>query len=858
MTKKNIVGFAQNKKTFTAYIEEAKRSYRDFDMSQKWEADKWRSEGAMASSNSKQYLYFATVRKSKHLVAQTISDRDFIDWCKAQITQRSGRMSFGHQKTLLGKLKHLHQALIQTKHRAAPWLIDDAVLERLEQNMKDSEYGEIYAVLDLAKTAAKDLSIKGIIAVGITFTHTHTRRMGADQKKLNQLRKKATEVNDNERDGEERCMSMEALHAIIWLSHNATNIWERCIIRYYHIMIGTGFRIGELLRVRHDSMICVHELSEETGKPVYAHDKQGKPIYVNDANGNPLYEQDIDGFPILDDKGKRIRKREHSMIRGIHYHPEKGHKASYKWLDPTTAPLIVAAFEFINEATKECRAQLLHLEENPASPIIWHEKTMSFRDVNEHFVTYSTQVNKHCRDAFVKRMNNANIFPYSNIVDTSRLKADRNSGPLPTQPIYRVKDLNTYYYEAHKKAQQIDVYQPFFTFHMGSKGKIKKAVTIKKSELLCICPAGVLLTEKNLNSSNQALNRLYPDVIGQSLLGQFSGSVGGLSSLDASVFHRYKLTEKDGSPIKVLTHDGRHQQNTFLALANVTEHQQAILIGRADIAQNPDYQHTNVKEKTQGQVPTTQSIRARQENEANQMVPAKGKNSGLGLLEDLGITTLDTETEMGTTPDKFTVQRKLGVFDQSDDFTPFLKKTLTENNLLGELQDDFNKIKSEKDLQTALEFIDTHGKFFNIVANGGCIRNLAVHGCPSKMKCLSDGGCFHLVITGRIGELGMIQETYLNLSLNVDRMTRLDAAGELKTNRQREVFETEKYNLAQMAIVKRTAENYSGFIPVRVFESGKQLNHNAGKVTVIDKFSQAQDELKEQGSGKEQTLDSTR
>jgi hypothetical protein len=69
------------------------------------------------------------------------------------------------------------------------------------------------------------------------------------------------------------------------------------------------------------------------------------------------------------------------------------------------------------------------------------------------------------------------------------------------------------------------------------------------------------------------------------------GNVAGY----ASVFSKYQLLEDDGHPTQLRTHIPRHNINTFRAIAEISDHLQAMLMGRVDITQNQHYQHLVLK-----------------------------------------------------------------------------------------------------------------------------------------------------------------------------------------------------------------------------------------------------------------------
>lgn len=793
-----------NIKAFNIFIKEAKERYSMLTTAQEWNVDVWASKGDLSGNDEKASLYFTKIVKTSHINAGVITNRSYIDLCKALVVNNVHKKVFASLQRDLKEMKYLHQALLQVKGTAEPWLLDDAVLEQLESRLIASGFSEIHNMLSTRLVVLAQLKIKGVIPVGITFVNTHKAKLHKEQKTLNRRRKQAQSIDDNERDGKDKLLSMRALHALAWLTFNATNKWEQVAIRYYHILMVTGFRIGELLRVRHDALVCVPEINATTGKPIF------------------IEKLDDDGNLVLDENGKP--ELEPQLIWGIHYYPEKGHIAAYKWLDSSSSQLVIAAFEYINKQTVACRAQLKWLEQNPNKPIRWESETITVREFNKHFITSTQELKQHNANSFKWRLKKAGIFPVKSIVDQARITKIHTPSTMPKLHFFSIEDLNCHFYQDHNTS---------IRFEMGDSGKQKKAISIKKSELLCIAPFGALSSSK----SNTSISNIYPNVFNRKVISTAFGAVTTGTSHYASIFNRYDLKEEDGSDIHIMSHMPRHQLNTFLALADVAEHQQALIVGRRNIEQNRSYQHLSLKDKTKYQDTSTDSMRQRLERAqtANQVVATPEAEDS--LLAELGIAPI------GPTPTKLAVQQSAHAFNKPAEHVEFMKEALEQDNLLGELQDTFNQIRKDDGLQKAKDFIELHGRNFHIVVNGGCTRNLALHGCDKQLRCLDGEGCFHLTITGRPGELESIQATHQNLSLNVEKMSRLAEAGKLKSRRERDAFDKEKHNLAQMNIVLRKAESFSGFIPIRVFDSGKRLNQTGPKKFVVESFAQDQRKL---------------
>lgn len=779
-------------------VDQAKERYAMLSVMQEWDSDTWIAKGDFAEGNEKQSLHFAVTKKTVYVDAFVVVNRNYIDWCKSVIMNNFSSKVFGTLVGYVNCMKHLYRALLKVKGAGDPWLLDDTVFKQLEENLVEINFGEKYAVISRCLGLVNELRVKGIVPVGITFETEQLRKSEAAQIELNRRRRKTASIDDNERDGEENLISIKALHSLVWLTWNA-NEWERVAIYTYHILMAAGFRIGELLRVRHDALVSVAEINADTGKPIL--------IEKTDKHGNHLLSED--GTPQF----------EVQMICGIEYHPEKGHKAKYKWLDKTSAPLVIAAFEFIKKQTSVCREQLKRLERSPSAPIQWENETITFKEFNEHFITLSTDPDEKVASRFKYKLKKAGVSPIGDSVDSREL-------------VYRVADLNRYYHKTLGKD-----YKPYISFKIGDKGKTKKIITIKKSELLCIIPAGILSNQRK--NSRTIVKHMYPTDLRSHTLQVFYGLKKEGGHPNSSIFVRYGLTEYDGSEIQIRSHMPRHQLNTFLALADVAEHQQAIMVGRADINQNRDYQHLNLKDKTRHLKTSTESLRQRMKHtqQSGEVAIPEPEDS---LLAELSVA------HMGPTPTKLAVQQSMHAFNKPSEHVEFMKQALEENNLLGELQDNFNTIREKDGLQAAKSFIEVHGRNFHIVVNGGCTRNLALHGCHKQLRCLDGEGCFHLMITGRPGELESIQATHQNLALNVERMSHLERSGKLKSRRELEALEKERYNLSQMTIVLNKAESFGGLVPIRVFDTTKRLNQTGPRKTVVESFAQDQRVVKEE------------
>ncbi len=86
--------------------------------------------------------------------------------------------------------------------------------------------------------------------------------------------------------------------------------------------------------------------------------------------------------------------------------------------------------------------------------------------------------------------------------------------------------------------------------------------------------------------------RTYTCLVDYLSYDQISSRLGRPSSSASSIFQQFGLTEDDGTPISLTTHQVRHYLNTLAQSNNVAQIDIAMWSGRADISQNSAYDHT--------------------------------------------------------------------------------------------------------------------------------------------------------------------------------------------------------------------------------------------------------------------------
>ena len=213
-----------------------------------------------------------------------------------------------------------------------------------------------------------------------------------------------------------------------------------------------------------------------------------------------------------------------------------------------------------------------------------------------------------------------------------------------------------------------------------------------------------------------------------------------------SVFQKYDLKDDDENHSKLTSHIPRHNINTFLAIAEVADHIQAMLMGRVDIQQNEYYQHLTLKQKAQKtslisssekyEIAKTNEVEQSNQNEVTDPIDA-ALNYGLMLFNSKN----DLETNL---------KNNLHTFDDKSEVSDFIEHTL-DDGYFDDIAKAFNEL-STTDTTQAKQLIDTHS-YLHPLPFGSCMRDISAHGCPKRLACQSGESCVNFTLTGRLGEL---------------------------------------------------------------------------------------------------------
>lgn len=437
--------------------------------------------------------------------------------------------------------------------------------------------------------------------------------------------------------------------------------------------------------------------------------------------------------PILDQATK-----EHISIDGIkqytlgiQYHGAKGAGFRTHWVEPLAANLVETIFSTILELTKDYREHLLYIK------------------------------SKNYKDFLPKLIDDIpdNILEIEDLIDTcfgithTNTKINRRIGILASLhkvPVYKKiregnsvkqyylkKDINLFI----KKIAKYDSDKPLI-YSFNYEGKVEN---IQYDELLFIH------AYKSTNIERIFYHKACIIPFNVNLINSFFGN-----SMNTSIFKKYNLLENEKEYSKISSHIPRHNINTFLALSGLAEHLQAMLMGRVDIKQNQHYQHLALKQHR-----VAASIL-----EKHELILTKKKSdrehikSPIKSVKNDGLMYFSEQYNLENN-----LKMNLQSFGSKDEVANYIKNSFYDK-YFEDISQSFNEL-IKQDTKYADELVNRHANLHPLPF-GGCMREISTHNCPKRLACQSGDQCGNFVLTGRKGELEVLQDTLNNLLIRFE------------------------------------------------------------------------------------------
>lgn len=353
--------------------------------------------------------------------------------------------------------------------------------------------------------------------------------------------KRQERLEDSATNGNAPLITIRGFLNIVSLIQRVESDSEKIALNCLLLLIVTGFRSVEVFYLRHDALV----------------------------------KRQIDD-PML---RKRFQDRGlPDYFLGIHYVGVKGAGKRTHWVEPLAVPLVESIFSTVKKLTTSMRNHLTDLREKSFKNYLPKAISALPGELVEldYVVAHITQTTSTLRGQAGQRDKTAKALTKRGVLPVHQVPGPRNSKSV----YYSKSGLSDY---IKNEFEITETHEPC-THAWTENGK---QYNINHEDLLFLHAKGSLSLRRTLEL------KAVPVPFLNSLMNKFLGNV----ETHCSVFSKYQLLEDDGTPTQMRTHIPRHNINTFLAIAEISDHLQAMLMGRVDITQNHHYQHLALAER---------------------------------------------------------------------------------------------------------------------------------------------------------------------------------------------------------------------------------------------------------------------
>lgn len=314
--------------------------------------------------------------------------------------------------------------------------------------------------------------------------------------------------------------------------------------------------------------------------------------------------------------------------------------------------------------------------------------------------------------------------------------------------------------------------------------KTKAVIELHYEALLFLIPKGSGATKRS------GAMKVVPEVIHRGVLNPFLG-YGHRDNRTRSIFAKYNLIDENGEITMMYSHTPRHGINTFFAIAGVSDHLQAMFMGRKDFTQNEKYQHLAIEEKAVSSALVTVSNAESFFNEATAL--ERIKNEGvMGFNPNLSPTNACAQT--------------MHTHTTTQDKTSFVVDMV--NNSDTEIFSEFDELFAIMDNVEKKVTASPHSDL-DAMDIGSCMRKLSIFQCPYNMKCQDGSPCPYFTLTGRDDELIKIEKLAACIESEIAVINQMEMKGLMEVEEADEILENLnlrreniKYHLGQAQIAE--------------------------------------------------------
>ncbi|MHA2938939.1 hypothetical protein ACXJY6_11685 [Vibrio sp. RC27] len=649
-----------------------------------------------------------------------------------QVCSSSGLPSGSALDKPLQVMKRWYWEMVSTTGQTHPMYLTADIIHAAMDRHRENSMSPVN-VSDYCDVAVKAISLLrqyNLFLVNVEVENKHPCRNGTHNTKA----RKQAEQADPDKTDDKKLISIRAFMSVIELMVLAKSDYQRIFYNMLLLAIICGFRFQEIMLLKMDSLVR-REITDE--------DKRQHAI----DQGWPTYKL------------------------GIEYLGAK--KAGWRihWLAPTSYLVVEMIYKSVEAMTSDFRETIKGF------------RNSNFTNMLPSKITELPDDWIECRELY-DIMFSGSGGTRNALTKSILISIKSYSGHEPKViPIHKQKkncfftkeQLNDYVYQRYAQTKN---------FESGHQC----VVSVKDSgnwehfnyeDLMFIMPQGAFGIMRDLVS----LQHIYP-------LDEHSVEawLGGAKNRK-SIFDHFNLYEDDGSRISIKKHVPRHNINTFLAIAGVTDHVQAILMGRVDITQNKHYQHQaesqsyqtaslaiNMLEKAYDEnkkslmkddqlslfdadakpvpqpKPSVLVEPEPQKTEVSRRMAALAKS--VKPTKNTGIANVKESTSIMVNPDlsmEHNLKQNMQTFGEtSAEVAHYMAGTMSER-FLPELKSAHDKLVQQNLADKAKDLLERHAKLHPL-GFGACTRDVARWGCPHALKCQSGLPCGYFTLTGRLGE----------------------------------------------------------------------------------------------------------
>ena len=707
---------------FQVFIDEQKEYFDNHlsqDFAHEWDEDFWligaHGTGWLQGTGKGTLLFNGINKSTKGFDTKiTIDSAEYKSFIKAIIVasyrkKRSISTTVAVASVLILK-RWYYSLFILTGNNHPVYLTTDILKDAMDKYQKASKLGDS----NVADTLGRCLMLQKLVnhyafcLSPLKFENNarHTNATNYTKKAQEIQNIKNNVLDDNEVSDKSKLITISTFLNIVALINHCETVGEKILLNLLLLLIVTGFRSIEAITLRKDSLVR-REIEDLVTRQKLT------------SKGSELY------------------------FLGIKYTGAKNSGERIHWVEPLAIPLVEAIFSTVIKLTEPFREHLTYLRDKNFSSYLPKEiydlpfDLVEINDIDQFIVgtssNYRGQGGK--REKTSKALKNAGINPV--IYNDS----DKKYG----ESYYHKCELSQYIadnFRNNKKQQK----EPCILV-WKSKNKQHKEFY---EDLLFIHEY------RSTNLARLLVNKANPVPFDIGSINNFLGS--GKSK---SVFEKYNLKETNGEHSSLSSHIPRHNINTFLAIADISDHLQAMLMGRVDISQNEYYKHIAIEQR----------------RKVASINPYRDQT----VVVDKGYERIDDELQFLTPSDKIketgllkisknlsvenNLKANLHTFDGKDDIANFIEESFTDG-FFEDMKEAFNELKETEGDEVANELIHRHA-YLHPLKLGSCTYNIALWGCSYRLKCQSGEACSYFTLTGRADEVDQLHALKQSINKNL-------------------------------------------------------------------------------------------